>query len=292
MGSSTVLSPAIGGAVAAVLCVSLPLALSAQGGGAGSGSVDVAPPPVGIRVGEPARPPDPSAPIPIRRPDAAPVAPILPEAWGWWAPFPLHEGVPPPATGGEPVEGAVARASGAVTPGADVVLDLAGAPPAAGTRLQLWRPDPSSRPSVGWPVAVVTLRDPARARVDALHDRIRPGDRVRLLPQAPELAGASLEPVPSGRRFVVVALLPTRALVQPGDWVLLEGGRDAGLHPGAEVVPVHGEAESRGETRLRVVAAHSMQSIARVIVPGAAPPTAGTVVRLDRRVRPLHPSIP
>lgn len=244
--------------------------LSAQSGRGSTIAVDV-------RLGGAGEQVDSSAPRPVRRLDAAAPPAVLPPAVVHRAPFPLAE------VASEPM---LTVAEGAVRSEAVLPVRSRSAPPPEGTRVQLWRPGSGEEAGpLGWPVATATMTASSSLRLDRLYAPVQAGDRVRLLPAEPDLAGRRLEAVAAGRRAAVVDLLSRRPLSQIGDWVRIAAGDDAAIRPGDEFVPVAGPADLHSETRLQVVSVHPSQSVARILQLGTTTLHPGVTVRLDRRVR-------
>lgn len=241
---------------------------------------------------------DPEAPVPVRRADPEPVRrgaadrrPAVPPVVFEGAPFPLEGAASPPDSVAGPVAGETdAPAAGSARVGDRVVVSGPGTA-APGDRLQSWRPGPAldDGSRMGWPTATLTVVAAGGgrivARIDRLHDRMAPGDRVRPLPPAPAVTVDQLEPVAAGRRLEIRAAADGRAMLGPGDWVVLGAGARDGLGPGDEFVPVDGPDDVRGGARIQVVGVHSTVSIARVVGVGSTLLRPGRRLRLDRRVR-------
>ncbi len=228
---------------------------------------------------------DPSAPRPVRRAGPrfeGPAVSALPAAVVEAAPFPVDPNRPPTDSVAAPTAG--------LRVGARVWIRGAGAH-APGTRLQAWRPgsDVDGVGPVAVPTATLTVTSAREggvdAVVDALHDRLAPGQPVRLLPPAPVVVASALDAVSSGRRVRLLGAPTPRAVLQPGDWVFLDAGASAGLRPADEFVPVDGPTDVREGARLQVVAVHPSTAMARILRVGPVLLQPGRMVRLDRRAR-------
>lgn len=228
---------------------------------------------------------DPSAPRPVRRAGPrfeGPAVSALPTAVVEPAPFPLDPRRPP--------SDSVAAPAAGLRVGTRVWIRGGSAYP-PGTRLQAWRPGPvvEGVGPVAVPTATLTVTATGEggvdAVVDALHDRLAPGQPVRLLPPAPVVVASALEAVSAGRRVRLLGAPTPRAVLRPGDWVFLDAGASAGLRPADEFVPVDGPTDVRDGARLQVVAVHPSTAMARILRVGPVLLQPGRMVRLDRRAR-------
>jgi hypothetical protein len=172
-------------------------------------------------------------------------------------------------------------------------IQVTGAPPAVGSRLQALRVT-RSIPGVGQvvqPTGILLVEEATATEVVAVvetqFDRISVGDLLRPLPPYTPVPAGSTLPATGGVDAGVLAYATDRAVQTYGDYAFLDVGAGEGVQIGDEYVVVGEDPESqRGYgARLKVVAVLQTVATARIVQLENPVFPAGVRLRPDRRVR-------
>jgi hypothetical protein len=173
-----------------------------------------------------------------------------------------------------------------------VVLELNGATPGPGTRLQAYSLEPSRESMEGWvatPTAVVTVLHRMGdgrtvGRVDAIYDDLFQGHRVRSLPVYSGSPGVTAAPMADGPVASVLGYARQHELHQPGNFLFLDLGSSDGVGVGDEFIVDVGGPEALVEGRAQVVSVQPDVSTARITMIRNPVFLPGVRMRLDRKM--------
>jgi hypothetical protein len=173
-----------------------------------------------------------------------------------------------------------------------VTLDLDGAMPGPGARLQAYSLAGSRETMEGWvatPTAVVTVLHRTGdgrvvARVDAIYDDPFQGDFVRTLPVYRGTPGVTPDPMEDGPVANVVGFARDHELHQPGNFLFLDMGSTDGVGVGDEFIVDLGGPEALVEGRAQVVSVQPELATARITMIRNPVFLPGVRMRLDRKM--------
>lgn len=173
-----------------------------------------------------------------------------------------------------------------------VLLEIEGATPGPGTRLQAYSLAASRESMEGWvatPTAVVTVlhrtgEGQMVGRVDAMYDDLFQGDYLRSLPVYSGSPGVSAAPMPDGPVASVLGYAREHELHQPGNFLFLDLGSADGVGIGDEFIVDVGGPEALVEGRAQVVSVQPEVSTARITMIRNPVFLPGIQMRLDRKM--------
>jgi hypothetical protein len=172
-------------------------------------------------------------------------------------------------------------------------IQLTGAPPAVGSRLQTLRVTRTifEVGQVVQPTGILLVEEATAtgvvAVVETQFDRIAVADLVRPLPPYTPVPAGSTLPASGGLEAAVLAYATDRDVQTYGDYAFLDVGAGEGVQIGDEYVVVEDADEFRraAGARLKVVAVLETVATARIVQLENPVFPAGVRLRPDRRVR-------